>query len=62
MAQVVSRRPLTAQAQVGARAIHVGFVMDKMARTGFFLSSLVSPVNIILPWLFILTYLLRNEQ
>jgi hypothetical protein len=50
MAQVVSFWPLTAEAQV-----HVGFVVDKGTRADF-------PVNIILSWLSILVYHLRDEE
>jgi hypothetical protein len=50
MVQVVSRRPLTAEAQVRAWSIHVGFVVDKMALGQVFLRVLrFSPVNIIPP-------------
>jgi hypothetical protein len=31
MAQAVSRRPLTAEAWVRSRVVHVGFVVDKVA-------------------------------
>jgi hypothetical protein len=31
MAQAVSRRPLTAEARVRSRVVHVGFVVDKVA-------------------------------
>jgi hypothetical protein len=37
MAQVVSRRPVTAEARVRAGSIHVGFVVDKMALGQVFL-------------------------
>jgi hypothetical protein len=47
MAQVVSRRPLTAKARVRARINHVGFVVDKMELEQVFLRVLrFSPVNI----------------
>jgi hypothetical protein len=47
MAQVVSRRPLTAEARVRARSIHVGFVVDKMALGYVFLRGLrFFPVSI----------------
>jgi hypothetical protein len=47
MAQVVSRRPLTAEARVRARSIHVGFVADKVALGQVFFRVLrFSPVNI----------------
>jgi hypothetical protein len=46
MAQVVSRRPLTAEARVRAGSIHVGFVVDKVALGQVFLRFLrFSPVN-----------------
>jgi hypothetical protein len=31
MAQAVSRQPVTAEAQVCARLVHVGFMVDKVA-------------------------------
>jgi hypothetical protein len=47
MAQVVSRRPLTAEARVSAWSIHVGFVVDKVALGQVFLRVLpFPPVNI----------------
>jgi hypothetical protein len=50
MAQVVSRRPLTAEARVCPGSIHVGFVVDKVALGQVFLQVLrFSPVNIIPP-------------
>jgi hypothetical protein len=51
MAQVVSRRPLTAEARVRALgSIHVGFVVDKVALGQVFLRVLrFSPVDIIPP-------------
>jgi hypothetical protein len=49
MSQVVSRRPLTAEARVRG-SIHVGFVVDKVALGQVFLRVLrVSPANIIPP-------------
>jgi hypothetical protein len=48
MAQVVSRRPLTAEARVRAGSIHVWFVVDNVALGQVFLGVLrFSPVNII---------------
>jgi hypothetical protein len=50
MAQVVSRRPLTAEARVRSRSIHVWFVVDKVALGEVFLRVIrFSPVNIIPP-------------
>jgi hypothetical protein len=50
MDQVVSQRPLTAEAQVHAGSIHVGFVVDKVALGYVFLRVLrFFPVNIIPP-------------
>jgi hypothetical protein len=47
MAQVVSRRPLTAEARVRARSVHVGLMVDKVALGRIFLRVLrFSPVNI----------------
>jgi hypothetical protein len=40
MAQVVSRRPLTAETRVRAGSIHVGFVVDKVALGQVFLRVL----------------------
>jgi hypothetical protein len=37
-------------------SVHVGFVVDKVAQTGFSPSSLVFPVNIIPPWLSMVIY------
>ena len=36
MAQAVSRRPLTAEARVRSRLVHVGFMVDEVAQTGQF--------------------------
>jgi hypothetical protein len=40
MGQVVSRRPLTAEARLRARVNHVGFVVDKVALGQVFLRVL----------------------
>jgi hypothetical protein len=51
MTQAVSRRPLTAPAQVRAWVNPVGFVVDKVALGQVFLQVLqFSPVSIIPPW------------
>jgi hypothetical protein len=50
MAHVVSRRPLTAEAQVRPGSFHVGYVVDKVALGHVSLRVLrFSPVNIIPP-------------
>jgi hypothetical protein len=50
MSQVVSRRPLTAEARLAPGSIHVGLVVDKVALGQVFLRVLrFSPVNIIPP-------------
>jgi hypothetical protein len=47
-AQAVSRRPLTAEARVRSRVVHVGFMVDKVALGQVFLRVLrFSPVNFI---------------
>jgi hypothetical protein len=47
MAQVVSRRPLTAEARIVSGSIHVGFVVDKVTLGQVFLRVLrLSPANI----------------
>jgi hypothetical protein len=46
MAQVVSRRSLTAEARVRARAIHVGFVVDKVALEQVFSEFFGFPLSI----------------
>jgi hypothetical protein len=45
MAQVVSRRPLTAEARVRAESIHVGFVVDKLALGQIFLEFFGFPLS-----------------
>jgi hypothetical protein len=56
MAQAVSWRPLTVEAQVHAQVVHVEFVVDKVALGQVFLRVLwFFPVSIIPLWLFILT-------
>jgi hypothetical protein len=46
IAQVVSRRPLTAEARVRAQLIHVGFLVDKVGLEQVFLQVLwISLVN-----------------
>jgi hypothetical protein len=57
MAQVVSRRPLTMEAHVGACGICGG-----QTGTGFPPSSLVFPVNFNAPWLSILICHLGDEH
>ena len=37
MALTISGRPLTAEAQVRSRPVHVGFVVDRVAKTNVFL-------------------------
>jgi hypothetical protein len=63
MAQALSVLPLTAESQVRAGSVHVGFVVDKVALGQASLRVLrFSPVNIIPPWLSILIYQLGDEQ
>jgi hypothetical protein len=57
MAQVVSRRPLTAEDRVRARSVHVGLLVDKVALGQVRLRVLLfSPVSIIPPRLSIFIY------
>jgi hypothetical protein len=58
MAQVVSRRPLTAEARVSARVSPYGFVVDKVAMGQVFLRGLwFSPIHIIHSWISMLIYI-----
>jgi hypothetical protein len=60
MAQAVNRQPLTAEAWVCFRASPREISSRQSGTgTGFSPNYLVSPVNIIPPWLSILTYYLR---
>jgi hypothetical protein len=61
MAQAFSRRTLTADARVRARFVVCGICGGQCGtETGFTPSYSVFPVNIIPPWLFILTNHLRD--
>jgi hypothetical protein len=51
LAQAVSRRPLTSEARVCVRSVHVGFMVDKVALRQIFYSYSVYPVSIVPPWL-----------
>jgi hypothetical protein len=66
MAQVVSRRPLTAKAQVCARITPFGICGGQSGtEAGFYSSDWFSPVSIIPPWvsmLSMLVYYLGDEQ
>jgi hypothetical protein len=51
MLQAIRRRPLTAEARVRDRSVHVGFVVDKSGTgTDFSTSSSVPPVSITPQW------------
>jgi hypothetical protein len=58
MAKVVNHRPLTAEARLAPRSVHVGFVVCKMARTGFSQSSSLSLVSTIPALCSMLTYII----
>jgi hypothetical protein len=63
MAQAVSRRPLTTEAQVRARVSPCGICVGQRGTgKGFCPSCSVSSVNIIPSWLSIIIYHLENEQ
>jgi hypothetical protein len=63
MTQAICRQPLTTEARVYARSVHIGFLMDKVALGKYFLRVFrFFPVNIITPWLSILICHLGDEQ
>jgi hypothetical protein len=63
MAQAVSRQPLTADTRVRAWVNTCGICCGQSGTgTGFSPSSPTFPVNIVPPWLTILTYPLGDEQ
>jgi hypothetical protein len=59
MNRAASRRPLTSEVRVCARAV---FVVEKVALGHVFLRLQFSPVSIIPPWLSVLIYHLGDEQ
>jgi hypothetical protein len=62
MVQAVCRRPLTAEARVRAQVSLLGVYGIQSGNGIGFSVLLLSPVNIIPPWLFILIYHLGDEQ
>jgi hypothetical protein len=63
MAQVVSRRPLTAEARVRDQVSPCGICGGQISTgTGFSPSSSVSPVSVIKLWLSIFIYHTGDEQ
>jgi hypothetical protein len=63
MAQAVSCQPLTMEARVHTWVNPCGICGGYSGTgTGFSPSSLVFPVSIVPPWLFILTYNLGDDQ
>jgi len=54
MSQTVSHQPLSAEAELNCRAVHMGFVVHKVALGQIFIppGTLILPVSIIPPMLY----------
>jgi hypothetical protein len=58
LAQVINRRPLTAEARVRARVVNVGFVVDKVALGQVFLQVLRFPLSMYHPTVALQTHII----